>query len=390
VKLWNAATGGFVRVLTSYFDEASAVDFSSDSSVVASGSHDDTARITEAATGLTTCSLTTTGFVRDVSLAPQGGKLAVALGYFSNDLDLVSLASCELAAILTPSDGTVWTTAYSPDGAWLASGGADGDTVVYSMPAQLVFQFPEHEGDVTGVAFSPDGSRVASAGLFDHHVYVWGLPNGQLLLDLPAPGEFLHGLAIAPQGGWIAACGEVWPLHGTFHLWRLSDGAPLASYASGVGSNVLSVAFSPDGGSFVYGDSDGRLTRAVTPGAFVPYGSGKAGSNGVPSLTGAGDTTPGSAVGFTLAVTQAAPSASGLLFASTTLGSQPLLGGTFYPLPVVAQLPVTASASGTLSLAAAIPAGVPGSTELVLQAWFSDVGATKGASASPALVLAVK
>jgi roadblock/LC7 domain-containing protein len=390
VKLWRASDGVLVRVLAIYTDEASAVDFSPDGTLVASGSLGDVLTVSQVATGATVCSQPLTGFVRDLSFAPAGNRLAVALGYFSNELELFDPGSCELTAILKPNDGTIWTTAYSPDGAWLASGGADGDTAVLHASGGLVFDFGLHDGDVSAVAFAPNGTRVASSGLFDHHVYVWSLPAGNLALDLATPGEFLHGLDMATSGGLIAACGEVWPSHGTIHLWSAVDGHPLASYATGLGPNVGCLEFAPDGQTFAFGRSDGVLALAAVPGAFVPVGAGLAGGAGLPQLNGSGDATAGSATGFTLAVSHAPPLALGLLFAGTTLGSQPLLGGTLYPVPVLIQVVVPVDAAGGFALGAKIPAGVPATTSFVLQAWFPDGQAAAGASATNGLLFSVK
>jgi WD40 domain-containing protein len=391
VKLWRASDGAFQKTLAVYTDEASSVSFSSDGARLASGSVDRTARITIVASGATTCDFTATGFVRDVALSPDSSKLALALGYSSNDFDIVSVPGCMLSQILKPHGGTIWTTAYSANGSWLATAGADGKTIVFQTPnLPMILELTQHQGDVSGVAFSPDGTKVASCGSWDQRVLVWSVPAGNLLLDLPTPGEFLHGIDISPDGRLIAACGEKWPVHGAIHFWRLGGGASVASFAEGIGPNVASIAFAPGNGTFVYGRGDGVLVLAVTPGAFVNVGPGIAGSAGMPMLTGSGDTTAGSATGFTLEVSTVTPSAPGVLFASAEIGAQPLLGGVLYADPIVAQIPAYASASGTFGLHLMIPVGVPPGVHLVLQGWFVDPAAVAGASATNGLAFSVK
>jgi len=54
--------------------------------------------------------------------------------------------------------------AWSPAAPQLASGGADGSVVVWSLkPAQRAFKYVGHTAAVTAVAFAPDGALLASA-----------------------------------------------------------------------------------------------------------------------------------------------------------------------------------------------------------------------------------
>ena len=266
VKLWRSSDGALLKTIAQYFDEATSVVFSADSKRVVSGSLDDTFRITALDSGMTTCNGTLTGFVRDLALSPDQKTLALALGYFSNDLDLYDTATCQLASILKPHGGTIWTVAYSPEGSWLASGGADGRTVVMrASTSQVILNLGLHQDDVSGVAFTPDGKKVASCGQYDNQVLVWNVPSGALAMNLTTPGEFLHGLDISRDGRLIATCGEQYPVHGTIHIWKVADGSPVAQYGSSLGPNVLSIAFSPNVKQFAFGRSDGVLVLASTP-----------------------------------------------------------------------------------------------------------------------------
>ncbi|HEY7065192.1 MAG TPA: WD40 repeat domain-containing protein [Chloroflexota bacterium] len=80
--------------------------------------------------------------------------------------------------VLAGHAGRVTALAFSADGRWLASGGADARVRVWDTASgEQVAQFAGHRGDVTAVAFRPDGGLLASAG-WDGRVNVWQLPDG--------------------------------------------------------------------------------------------------------------------------------------------------------------------------------------------------------------------
>lgn len=119
---------------------------------------------------------------------------------------------------------------------------------------------------------------------------------------------------------------------------------------------------------------------------FSNIGPGVGGPAGAPLLVGGGDLTPASAGGFTLALSNAPPSTPLVLFGSTSQGSLPFKGGTFYPVPVLLQIPLASSGAGTLNLAGTIPGGTPSGLHLVLQAWMPAAGAPAGVAGSNGLL----
>ncbi len=134
---------------------------------------------------------------------------------------------------------------------------------------------------------------------------------------------------------------------------------------------------------------------ATLPGAFtyanlgdvVPLGPGLGGWLGVPELTGTGDLTAGSAVGFTLTLSHAFPLAMAHLFLGLDEGALPFKGGTLYPVPVALDIALATGPAGELLLVGNVPAGTPPGSEVVLQAWIADPVAPAGWSASNGLLL---
>lgn len=203
------------------------------------------------------------------------------------------------------------------------------------------------------------------------------------------------GTLVISGTGFSASGNEVWFTKAS------SDGNP--SKVTGVTSSGTSISVvipsnARDGQVLVRNSGTGNanlsdawpinIANALGSG-FEIIEPGLAGATGVPILTGSGDLTAGSSEGFTLLTSSVAPSATGMLFVSLTEGALPLKGGTLFPVPVLAQLPLAVDGNGELELAAALPAGLPSGTTIVLQAWFSDAGAVLGASASNGLKLLV-
>jgi WD40 repeat protein len=117
----------------------------------------------------------------------------------------------------------VQALAFSHDGKMLASGGADQTVRVWDVARREPLGEPlrGHGGPITSVAFSPNGKILASAGT-DAPVRLWDLDGSQFF------GEPLRGhagavwsLAFSPDGKTLASGGGDW----TVRLWNLDEDA---------------------------------------------------------------------------------------------------------------------------------------------------------------------
>jgi hypothetical protein len=97
-----------------------------------------------------------------------------------------------------------------------------------------------HTRGVWCLAVSPDGAVLASSS-FDGTVRLWRLPDGAPLATLTGHAGTVTPLAVSPDG--VLASGGA---DGTVRLWRLPDGAPLATL-TGHTRGVACLAVSPDG-----------------------------------------------------------------------------------------------------------------------------------------------
>lgn len=150
--------------------------------------------------------------------------------------------------------GWCLSVAFSPDGAYLASAGADHRIVLWDVGARTVSRVLEgHENGIQEVVFSPDGAMLASAS-WDHTVRLWDVATGQLVHLLDGHTDIAQGVAFNPDGSLLASCGY----DGTVRVWDVASGCVI--HVIDAHENwVHFVAFSPDGTLLASGSADGSV-----------------------------------------------------------------------------------------------------------------------------------
>lgn len=267
-KLWSTVQGGDMGTFALDYDEARCVAFSPNGRYVAGGGIGRIITIVDRNTGMTV-ETGGGGFVQGLSFSPDSKWLAAGLGYSTNELDTFRVSDGQMLSISKPHWGTVWSCAYSPDGQYIASGGADSITSVLNSVGSQILRLGGHEGDIHSVTFSPNQALLASVG-DDPRVQVWSFPSGSVYRSLVAPTTWLISMAFSPDGKLVIAAGRKYNVYGTITIWNLETGAILRNYTQETGIEVRSIAFSPNGKFFAYGTDDGKLTLARTPSAATP------------------------------------------------------------------------------------------------------------------------
>ncbi len=256
VRLWRGAGQTLHLVWQAHTDIATALAFSPDERLLASGSTDGSVKLWDVESGAALWSGGHSGAIC-LAIASDGGLLA------SGGLDAtVRLWDPKLGTLLEalPHPGPVSALAWSPDGHLLATGDDAGTIRLWeigpSRPATCVESLVGHNSWVWGLAFAPDESLLASAS-WDGSVKLWELGEaGRLRLRQTLLGhtQQVQPVAWSPDGGTLAS--GSWD-H-TIRLWDAQQGNARV-VLQGHRAAVHGLAFTPDSRHLLSGSPDGTL-----------------------------------------------------------------------------------------------------------------------------------
>lgn len=172
---------------------------------------------------------------------------AAATATLSPDRDDAECVACEHAA-------PVYCVAWSCDRecATVVSGGGD-DKGYFRRGSEPARELRGHEESVSATAFSTDGALLATGGL-DGRVCVFDGRDGELRHTLEGPGGGIEWVEWHPRGRVCLAGSEDF----TAWMWNGDDGA-LMQVFSGHSERVSCGGFTPDGKQVVTGSYDGSL-----------------------------------------------------------------------------------------------------------------------------------
>ncbi|QRV87012.1 WD40 repeat protein [Ceratobasidium sp. AG-Ba] len=158
---------------------------------------------------------------------------------------------------LTGHTTRVWSVAYSPDGAYIASGSQDKTIRMWDAHTgqQVGHPLTGHTYQVNSVAYSPDGAYIAS-GSHDDTIRMWDAHTGQQVgHPLTGHTDSVWSVAYSPDGAYIASGSS----DRTIRMWDAQTGKQVGHPLTGHISSVWSVAYSPDGAYIASGSSDNTI-----------------------------------------------------------------------------------------------------------------------------------
>jgi WD40 repeat protein len=148
-----------------------------------------------------------------------------------------------------------WSSAFSPNGAYIASGGNDGKLRVWSAAdgrlLQTVTVSDRTDVSLRGIAFSRD-SRTLAVGGEDYTVSLWDPETGAPLGRYGAFGGWIGKLSFAPNGD-LAVSGTYFRAD----IWDRKGGPSATMHLEMAGTSVIQAVFSPDGRHMATTGADG-------------------------------------------------------------------------------------------------------------------------------------
>lgn len=155
-----------------------------------------------------------------------------------------------------PPPAPVTCLAFSPDGAWLVSGGYNQALVWNAATGKLARKIAGMPGRVRALAFTPDGKLLAAAG------GMAGRSGAAVLVDFATGGvtpvatarDELMAVAFSPDGKLLATGGA----GNTAEVWSVTGAKPVATLADHTGW-ITGLAFSPDGKLLATSSADQRV-----------------------------------------------------------------------------------------------------------------------------------
>lgn len=137
--------------------------------------------------------------------------------------------------------GTVWGTAFSPDGKLIATGQANGVTdLLDPSRGHVTMSFKSDNVAVREVAFSPDQNYLAV--MTGRRVVLWDLKSREEHCTFGGHEQAVHSMAFSPDGKTLAT--GCWD--SMVRLWNVESGRLQVQYQWDLG-HIRTVAIAPDG-----------------------------------------------------------------------------------------------------------------------------------------------
>jgi WD40 repeat protein len=262
-RVWNAVDGMPVTTLTQRAEITSAA-FSPDGKLIVTGSRDATGRTWDSSTGVPQATLEGhSGQIVAVAFSPAGNR--VATGSVDGQARVWNLAGIPVG-IIDGATSSIVSVAFSPDGQSVVAASSDGNAITWGHGQIKQFLVGQH-GPLRMAVYSPDGATVATAGA--DSVRLWEPYGEGRFRGIHAFKGVATAITFDPSGRYLASGGA----DGTVVVER-AGGRPVRTIT--IGSPVVALKWAQDDDLLVASrDGNARLYRngAGSPAVTIAHGS---------------------------------------------------------------------------------------------------------------------
>lgn len=164
------------------------------------------------------------GGARMYALAVSDDGSAVGVAYGDRTIDVLNAAGQVTRTLRADVDRPFNSLAFSRDGSWVAATTFAGQVMLWPPQATQAIALPPHRGAALSLAFSPDGGYLASGGA-DAVIQRWNIRTSKPLTSLLGHSSAVTALAFANHRAVLASGSE----DGTLRIWNSATGSLLVT-----------------------------------------------------------------------------------------------------------------------------------------------------------------
>ena len=270
IKLWDMQTGGVAKTLSGHYDRVLSVCISADSTVIASGSADMTIRLWNIQTGECYCVVRQTDWVYYVSFLPASSQYLMSRGF--NTIQQWDINGHQVGPEYTSSQ-----IAFSLDGSQFALCNGSAITVQNTESKATITKFQVAIDNVQCCCFSPDGRLIATN--IGSTAYVWNISSSDPYCIETFDGHYglINALAFSSPSSFISVSDDksvkFWQVDTSLVDSVETDSESIAYHLV----NAQSIALQGMEGIIVTSDSDGVvriwdiLTNSCKRSCQIPF-----------------------------------------------------------------------------------------------------------------------